>query len=104
MDIRANDKHYRKLIKQKSRLKMVSINLDNNVDVPIVMTSSDKGELVEYLRGFKEVKGLLKYGYVRVAKQCPLRHRKCIADKCSFYFIENGTGDCVYIWKMFKSN
>jgi len=103
MDIRANDKYYKKLIKQKSRLLGVSINLDNNVDVPIIMVQQE-GKFVEYLRGYKEIKDLIKYGYRRIAKNCPLRHRRCIGEKCSFYFIENGTGDCVYIWRMFKSN
>jgi len=103
MDIRSNRKYYHKLIAQKTNLKGISFNLDENIEVPIVMISKD-GKLVEYLKGYKVIKSFLKYGYVRIAGKCPLRHRKCIAEKCSFYYIENGTGDCVYIWRMFKGN
>ena len=102
MEIRTNRKYYRKLKNQKTPLKNIQITLDENIEIPVVMIKDQKGELREYLRGFKEVKHFLKYGYNRIIKKCPFRHRKCIGEKCQLYFVQNGTGDCVLIWQMFK--
>lgn len=101
MEIRANSKDYHKLRKAKTDLKIV-ITMDENVEVPIVMFKDDNGELKEFVRGFQIVKNYLKHGYNRIRKKCPVRHRKCICEKCSWYFVDNGTGDCAMIWSLFK--
>lgn len=102
MDIRGNEKNIKKLKKIKTKLKNISFNIDNNVEIPVIMLKNDKGELVEWTRGYENVSSYLKYGYIRIIKNCPYRYRKCIGEKCSLYYIENGTGDCVHIWQMFK--
>ena len=101
MEIRVNKKFYKKITNQKTELD-VTITPDENVDVPVIMFKNNEGALVEYLRGIKPVLNYMKYGYNRIIKKCPMRHRKCIGEKCSLYFVENGTGDCVLIWNMFK--
>jgi len=102
MDIRGNIKQISKLKKIKTEIKDVSFNADNNVEVPVIMVSNAEGKLTEYIKGFKPISNYLKYGYNRIIKQCPYRHRKCIGEKCSLYFIKNGTGDCTHIWQLFK--
>tara|TARA_Y100000310_G_scaffold343988_1_gene454393 strand:- start:530 stop:859 length:330 start_codon:yes stop_codon:yes gene_type:complete len=104
MDIRASLKDSAKLekIKAKSKAEVdFPINPDKNVEIPVIMIHKE-GQLVEYIRGFDNVKNYLKYGYNRIIKKCPYRHRKCIGEKCSLYFVHGGTGDCVLIWQMFK--
>ncbi len=104
MDIRASQKDIDKLKKIKTKIKFtnLSFNADNEVEVPVIMISTEKGELIEWSRGYENVSSFLKYGYVRIIKKCPYRHRKCIGEKCSLYFIKNLTGDCIHVWNMFK--
>ncbi len=102
MEIRANFKDYPKLMKIKTSLE-IQITMDENTEIPIVMFKDDKGELKEFVRGFLTVKNFLKYGYNRIKKKCPVRHRKCICEKCSWYFMDNSTGDCAMIWGLFGS-
>jgi hypothetical protein len=102
LDIRGNIKQINKLKKIKTGIKDVSFNADNNVEVPIIMIQNEKKELVEYLKGYKEIANYLAFGFNRITKQCPYRHRKCIGEKCSLYFIKNGTGDCAHIWNLYK--
>ncbi len=101
MEIRAKNRDYKKLKKQKTKVD-ITITYDDNVEIPVIMVKTNEGKLVEYLKGFKVIQNYLKYGYNRIIKRCPFRHRKCIGEKCSLYFIDNGTGDCVLIWSMFK--
>ncbi len=102
MEIRTNNKFYKKIVSQKTSLIDIDITLDNNVEIPIIMFKNDMGELKEYLRGFKEVRSYLKYGFNHISKNCPYRHRKCIGKRCALYFIDNNTGDCAIIWQLFK--
>jgi len=100
MEIRADSKDYRKLKKVKTSLD-ITITIDEKAEVPIIMFKDEKGELKEFLRGFDAAKNYLKYGFNRIIKKCPLRHRKCIGEKCSLYFVDNSTGDCALIWSLF---
>ena len=102
MEIRTNNKFYKKIVSQKTSLIDIDITLDNNVEIPIIMFKNEKGELKEYLRGFKQIRNYLKYGFNRIIKRCPIRHRKCIGERCSLYFVDNGTGDCAMIWQIFR--
>jgi len=102
MEIRANSKHHRKLIRIKTPRKDVQITLDNDAEIPVAMVKTDDGSLSEWMRGFIPIKNFLRYGFNRIRRNCPLRHRKCLCEKCSWYFIDNDTGDCVKIWSMFR--
>ena len=101
MEVRANSKDYKKLRKDKTALD-VTITMDEKAEVPIIMFKDAKGEIREFLRGFDAIKNYLKYGFNRIIKKCPLRHRKCIGEKCSLYFVDNNTGDCALIWSLFR--
>ncbi len=102
LDIRGNTKDIIKLKKIKTTIKNIDFTIDDKLEFPIIMIQNEKSELVEYLRSYKLISNYLKYGYNRIIKKCPYRHRKCIGEKCSLYYIENGTGDCVHVWQMFK--
>ena len=104
MDIRGNAKEIKKLKDIKTQLVDVNFNVDEKVEVPIMMIQNNEGKLIEYLRGYTEIATFIKYGYNRITKNCPYRQGTCIAEKCSLYFIENGTGDCAHIWALFKGN
>ncbi len=99
MEIRTNSKYYSKLKKVKTELTDVIITLDEHVERPVIMTKFQDGHLGEYLKGFKVIKNFLKYGFNRIIKKCPYRHRKCIGEKCSLYVKANNTGDCSIIWQ-----
>ena len=100
-DIRTNSKYFKRLTKSARRFNDIKITLDENVEIPILMTQVKEGEFQEFLRGFELVNNFAKYGYNRISKNCPLRNKKCIAEKCSWYFIDNFTGDCTLIWQIF---
>lgn len=101
MEIRANSRDHRKLAKLQNQLG-IPLALDENMQIPVIMYKDPGGELKEYLRGFRAIRNYLKHGYNRITRNCPYRHRKCIGEKCALYFVDNGTGDCVLIWQMFK--
>ena len=102
MDIRGSEKNLKRLRKIKTSIQDINFNIDSNVEVPVVMVLTSEGKLSEFLRGYKEVATFIKYGYNRIRRSCPYRHRKCIGEKCSLYYIKNGTGDCAHIWNLFK--
>lgn len=101
MEIRADSKNCKKLRKIKTSLE-ITLTEDKKVEVPIVMFKDEKGELREFVSGFEATKNYLKYGFNRIIKKCPFRHRKCIGEKCSLYFVDNNTGDCALIWSLFR--
>jgi hypothetical protein len=78
--------------------KNIPINVDNSIPCAVVMARDESGKLVEAFRGDDAVLQFCKYGYNRITRQCPIRHRKCIGERCSFYLIQRGTGDCAVIW------
>ena len=96
MNIIAKQKIIDKFKKIKTPLKDITFTVDDVT--PIIMAKLTDGRLVEYLRGEKQISNFLKYGYNRIIKQCPMRHRKCIGEKCQLYVIANGTGDCAITW------
>jgi len=96
MEIRLNSRDYKKLKKYKTE---IPITVDEKADIPVIMLKFQDGHIGEYLKGYKKIKNMLKYGYNRIIKKCPHRHRKCIGEKCSLYVIENGTGDCSIVWQ-----
>lgn len=107
IDIRVNTKDYRRLYStwNKSPFKNRSgcaLTVDEKAEVPIVLVHTAEGAFVEFLKGFSPVKTFVQYGYNRVRKACPYRHRRCIGERCSLYFIDNLTGDCALIWALFK--
>ena len=102
MEVRTNKIYYRQLKKAGRYQENIPITLDDNVEIPIIMIQNEEKVLVEFLRGYKKVRAFLKYGYNRIIAKCPIRHRKCIGEKCSWYYVENLTGDCVKIWDLIK--
>lgn len=106
MDIRVNERDRKRLSRtwEKSPLnkEVVSLVVDEAVKEPVVIVHTNDGSFKEYIRGFKTVKELMKYGYHRIRRSCPYRHRRCIGEKCALYHVENGTGDCAHIWALFK--
>lgn len=115
MEIRCNSKNYGKykkiyynniskyfvITKKNGSTECgVKLTLDDTVDVPVMMVQSDKGKLVQFSRGEKNVRSFLKYGYVRLKEKCPFKtFAKCKAEKCRFYLVKNLTGDCGFYWK-----
>lgn len=102
MEIRASSKYYRKLAGIITPRMDVQITLDDKAEIPVAMIKMDDGALQEWMRGFGPIKNFLRYGFNRIRRKCPIRHRKCIGERCSWYFIENDTGDCIKVWYMFK--
>lgn len=104
MIIHAQTKDVKRFKQIKCPHDDVQFIIEDTIDIPVIMHKTADDALVEYLRGRTEICNFLKSGWNRIIKKCPYRHRKCIGEKCSLYFIENGTGDCVLIWHMFKKN
>lgn len=102
MEIRASFEDHKKLKKIKTRLKDVPITPDEKVEIPVIMIKSDKGQLIEYMRGLNNIKNYLKYGFNRIIRDCPFRWGRCIGERCSLYYIERDTGDCALVWQLFK--
>ncbi len=96
MEVRATTKDFVKF--KKVNTLTVDITEDKSLDISIVMVDNGKGELVEWTRGRTNILSFLKYGYVRIIKNCPHRIGKCIGEKCSFFVVKNGTGDCAHVW------
>ena len=106
MDIRLNARDRVRLDRtwQRSPLdkSVVTITLDATAAVPIVISHQSDGGFVEFLRGFRDVKAFIRCGYHRIRRNCPYRHRRCIAERCSLYHVHNATGDCAHIWALFR--
>lgn len=106
MDIRANAKDRARLDASWRRSPLpksaVTMTTDDAATVPVVISHQTDGGFVEFLRGFRDVKAFIRYGYHRVRRNCPYRHRRCIAERCSLYHVHNATGDCAHIWALFR--
>ena len=106
MDIRLHAKHRARLdrIWQRSPLdkRAVTITTDDAAVVPVVIAHRPDGGFVEFIRGFEDVKAFMRYGYHRIRRHCPYRHRRCIAERCALYHVHNGIGDCAHIWSLFS--
>ena len=87
---------------QKLNSNNLQITTDNTLTDSIIMIKTPEGKLLEWTKGEKNVESFLKYGYVRIKKNCPYRMGKCICEKCSLYVIKNGTGDCAHVWSALK--
>ena len=102
MDIRVNAKDYKKLSRlwEKGNLnkEIVTFTQDDKAAVPVIMVKDDEGAIREWTRGMENVKSFMKHGYVKIAKNCPYRHRQCIGEKCQLFQIRNATGDCAHNW------
>ena len=96
MEVRARSKDIDKFRRIRTPRNDVQFTADESVGTPVVMDG-----LTEYLRGYTTVRDFLKLGWHRIRKGCPYRHRRCTGERCSLYFVENGTGDCVMIWNLF---
>jgi hypothetical protein len=84
-------------------IKDVPYNIDDSLPCAVVMAKNDLGQLVEAIKGDKEVFNFCKYGYNRISKACPLMlFRKCKCEKCAWYFIDQGTGDCSMVWQAIR--
>lgn len=103
MILNANHKDMAKLKKLmlKHNRADMQTKVDDNLETPIIMVHHE-GELKEWTKTMENVKSFIKYGYVRIKKNCPLRAGKCICEKCQWYMINNNTGDCTVVWNMFK--
>ena len=109
MEIRGNNKHISKLKKLYTAYNAkynvtITFTIDKQVQVPFMIVKQTTGTLTEYIRGFKELKSLLKHGYNRIQKNCPYQLGKCRCEKCQLYLIQNGTGDCIHNWQFFKES
>ena len=103
MDIRATGKNYKALKKMYDKYSVldksvVSITEDSNATVPVAMVKDNNNALVEWTRGFPNVASFIRYGYVRIIKDCPYQFGKCRGEKCQLYVVRNGTGDCAHTW------
>lgn len=58
--------------------------------------------MVEWFVGKDYAQSFIRFGYVRISKQCPYRHRKCIGEACSLYTIMHNIGDCAHVWAAVK--
>jgi hypothetical protein len=73
---------------------------DETTEQAAVMVKDGEGALVAGLVGNKAVIAFCKNGYNKIQRACPLRHRKCIGERCAWYIIKNGTGDCAQVWSV----
>jgi hypothetical protein len=102
VDIRCNARDMRRLEKVRRLTPSAwRLTLDENAVVPVAMVH-DEGTFKEFLRGVEGCERLLRYGFNRITRSCPYRHRRCIGERCSLYFVQGLTGDCVHIWQMFR--
>jgi len=74
-----------------------TLTIDNSIGESVIMVHSN-GRFECWTRGMENIKSFLRFGYVRIIKNCPHRFGKCIGEKCSLYVIRNGTGDCAHVW------
>ena len=106
MDIRLNARDRARLdtVWRRSPLAQgaFTVTTDDAATVPVIIAHQPDGTFVEFLRGFKEVKAFMRYGYHRIRRNCPYRHRRCIGERCALYHVERLTGDCAHIWALFK--
>lgn len=106
MDIRLNAKDRARLDASWRRSPLdknaVTITTDDRAAVPVVIVHQPDGGFVEFIRGFGDVKAFMLHGYHRIRRNCPYRHRRCIAERCSLYHVANSTGDCAHIWALFS--
>lgn len=119
MDIRCSQKHFKEFSKlydknyhkypqiennDGRRIPSVTLNEDSSVKEPFIMVKDITNRLVEWSRGYDNVKSFLQYGFVRIQKQCPFKKvfKKCSGDKCQLFLIENMTGDCSINWSFYK--
>ena len=99
MEIRSTKKDYNKIIKLNKN--NITVTLDETLKMSVIMVHTDDGKFVQWTSGFENISSFLKYGYVRIRRSCPYRHRRCIGEKCSLYVIQNNTGDCAHIWNIY---
>lgn len=99
MHIRTPKKFYNKLSKNKTTIK---IEIDNNLDFPVLMGKEHGGNIQQIMGGFDECNSFLKHGYNRIVKYCPIIKKKCKAEKCQHYLINGITADCIKKWMFFK--
>lgn len=100
MNIRATEKDY----KEFSKFNIpngITLTKDEKINTSVIMIH-ENGQLIEWTRGKENILSYLKYGYVKIIKNCPYRLGKCIGEKCSLYIINNNTGDCAHVWNFFK--
>ena len=103
VEIRAN----RKVIQQCKKVSVLptdtQFTIDNSLEISVVMATNNSGNLVEAIRGNKVVINYCKNVYNKIQNKCPMRgFRKCIGEKCQWYYIDQGTGDCVKVWQVVK--
>lgn len=96
MEIRLTGKDYKKL-KGFNKVE-AKLTKDDSIDASVIMIQDNEGKLIEWTRGFNNIKSFITKGYVGIRKNCPYRIGKCIGAKCSLYVIKNYTGDCAHIW------
>lgn len=78
--------------------KAIPFTIDETAEQAAVMVKDGEGALVAGLVGNKSVIAFCKNGYNKIQRACPLRHRKCIGERCAWYIVQNGTGDCAQVW------
>jgi len=94
------DKYPKILSSDGMQIPAVTLNLDNNAIIPIIMMKFNDGALHEWSRGYTNVKSFLENGYVQLKRKCPFKKifTKCSTEKCQLYLIRNFTGDCSLKW------
>jgi hypothetical protein len=103
MDIRVNPKHFsrvRRALERSTKVRhdAITINPDPAVENAVMVVKDGRGQLVEWFRGLDHTLSFLEFGYVRIRKACPFRHRRCIGEKCALYVVRRDVGDCAQIW------
>jgi hypothetical protein len=61
-----------------------------------------EGRLVPWTFGRANIVSYLRYGVVRIRRQCPFIRRRCRGDRCQLYQTRNSTGDCALVWSLFS--
>jgi len=85
---------------QKTSMLDASIpfNVDESLPQLVVMVRGEQGptqgQLFAWLTGDRNVIDFCRYGYRRILLECPIMRRRCIAEKCQLWKVQQGIGNC----------
>lgn len=104
MDIRVTGKDYRAVKKAYDSCAFkdaLVVTRDDTIRQSLIMVQSE-GRLVPWTFGRANIVSYLRYGVVRIRRQCPFIRRRCRGDRCQLYQTRNSTGDCALVWSLFS--
>jgi hypothetical protein len=105
MNIRVNKENYEKLLPlwEKNFLNREVVTFEESEDFDaVILTKNKEGNEVVWFNGQDHVESFMTYGYVRIAKFCPLIKDVCMGEKCAFYVVQKNIGDCAQVWQAVK--